>query len=256
MKKNVVSFLLCGMLAISSISLAGCGAAAPAAPTEAETATEEKAEDKEADVEEKDVEADAADDEMCSDETFADLQDLYGKLVEAYDATVEAYNDDSVAADPEIEDALEEAKALIEELGEVKQEDIAEDEALDYVDAMLAINDIFAASLDQMELVADDIDDISSAIAGTVWVDDDLNVYGFGEDGSTLTLAIMDEDGEYLEDVTGTYGLFATDDNLIGLSLSVADVEVNAVLTDYSDEALEFTDIETGESAVFVPFVE
>lgn len=255
MKKNVVAILVCGMLAIST--LAGCGnkAEAPAAP--AETATEEKTETPAEEKTEAPAEADtdAAADEACSDETFAQLQDIYAALVEAHDATVEAYNSDEIAADPEIEDALKESEDLIAQVGEISQDDITEADALEVVDAMLAINDIFAACLDQMQPVADDITDISDSLAGSVWIDDDLNIYGFDTDGSTLILSIMDDDGEYI-DAEGEYALYATDEGYVGLTMVAADVEVDAVLTDYSDETLEFTDINTGESAIFYPYEE
>ncbi|MDO4961711.1 MAG: hypothetical protein Q4E57_07665, partial [Eubacteriales bacterium] len=93
----------------------------------------------------------AAADEAVSDETWKDIQDVYAALVEARNATVEAYNDDAVQADADIENALTTADDLIKQVGDINREDVSEADAVDLLEAMVSINDIFKASLDAMQ---------------------------------------------------------------------------------------------------------
>ncbi|MFI3212310.1 MAG: hypothetical protein R3Y24_03115 [Eubacteriales bacterium] len=93
-------------------------------------------------------------------------------------------------------------------------------------------------------------EDISYSIAGTVWVDDELNVYGFETDEQTLYLTLSDG-SEY----TGIYALWADTEGTIALSMAIPDVDVqiDAVVTDMGEDYIEFTDIESGASSVLVP---
>lgn len=86
----------------------------------------------------------------CSDETFAVLQSNYQLLVEAYNAVSDAYMSDEVEQSDEVEANLNQAKELIESLGEVDQASLAEEDAESTIDAMSAINDYLAAILEAM----------------------------------------------------------------------------------------------------------
>ncbi len=86
----------------------------------------------------------------CSDETFAVLQSNYQLLVEAYNAVSDAYMSDEIEQSDEVEANLNQAKELIESLGEVDQESLAEEDAESTIDAMSAINDYLAAILEAM----------------------------------------------------------------------------------------------------------
>ena len=86
----------------------------------------------------------------CSDETFAVLQSNYQLLVEAYNAVSDAYMSDEVEQSDEIEENLNQAKELIESLGEVDQASLAEEDAESTIDAMSAINDYLSAILEAM----------------------------------------------------------------------------------------------------------
>ena len=88
--------------------------------------------------------------DACSDATFATLQENYKVLTETYNVVVDAYNGDSVKQNDEIEAYLNDAKSLIEQLGEVKQDEIAEKDANEVNDAILAILDYLGAIVDQM----------------------------------------------------------------------------------------------------------
>ena len=102
---------------------------------------------------------------------------------------------------------------------------------------------------------SDDVNvaDASDALAGSVWVDDGGAVYGFEEDG--VTLYVVSPDGV---EGTGSYALAAGDNGVVALVLSVPDfdMEINALLTDITEQYLEFTDVESGEAAKLTPYVE
>lgn len=88
--------------------------------------------------------------EIVSDETFATLQENYNALTEAYNAVVEAYNSDEVAADADIENALNEAAAIIEEMGTIQQVDITEADAEELNGAMLDILEVLSVVVNAM----------------------------------------------------------------------------------------------------------
>lgn len=91
-----------------------------------------------------------ADGEMVSDETFAALQENYDLLTQLYDAVAEAYNSDEVAANPEIEDAMNQAYDLIEQMGEITQETLTEEDAVALSELMVGLANIFQAVVDEM----------------------------------------------------------------------------------------------------------
>lgn len=94
--------------------------------------------------------AGAAEDEMVLDETFAALQENYGILTQAYDAVAAAYNSDEIAANPEIEDVMNQAYELIDQMDEIKQDTITEEDAVALSELMVGIIDVLQAVVDEM----------------------------------------------------------------------------------------------------------
>lgn len=137
--KKLLALILCGAL---TLSMTACGGSkteeAPAAQEEA-AVVEEPAE----------AEAEVSE-EMCSDETFAALQEIFGYLTYLHNQTVDIYTDDQIAADPELEEALNESADAINQLGELTQEEISEDDALALVDAMETLADALYAAVEEM----------------------------------------------------------------------------------------------------------
>ena len=88
--------------------LTACGGGSEEASTD--TAAEEVAED---------TAEDSAADGMCSDETFSALQDNYASMVEAYNAVKDLYESDEIEADASIEDTMNQAADVINEMGEI-----------------------------------------------------------------------------------------------------------------------------------------
>lgn len=88
--------------------------------------------------------------EMVSDETFSTLQENYAALTEAYDAVADLYNDDSIEADADIENALNEAYTLIEQMGTIEQSTITEADAEELNSAMMDILEVLDTVVNAM----------------------------------------------------------------------------------------------------------
>ena len=110
MKKKILAVVLAGVMAMSMLT--ACGGSTETTET--------------ADVE---TTEDAASDEACSDETFATLQDNYAVMVDAYNQVKDLYESDEIAGDAEIEDLMNEAADVINEMGEISQDAITEADA-------------------------------------------------------------------------------------------------------------------------------
>ena len=139
--KKLLALLLTGLLA--TFALAGCGG-------DEEEVVEESAVTEEVSAPEESVEAEASD-EMVSDETFADLQENYALLVDLYNSVVDLYSSEDVAADEDINEALSESKDIIEEMGEISQEDMTEAHAVELNEIMLDLVDVLDLAVDSMQ---------------------------------------------------------------------------------------------------------
>jgi len=116
MKKKILALLMCSVLSFAMIT--GCGSS-----DDTETATETATEVVE------EVAAEVTDG-ACSDETFADLQDAFAILTEAYNNVNNYYlENDDIPQDDDVEAALASAKEYLDEVGEVNQTDISEADA-------------------------------------------------------------------------------------------------------------------------------
>ena len=137
MKKKLLAVLLTGVMAMSMLT--ACGSDAE------ETAVAEEAEE----------EVTEAADGACSDETFAILQDNFVSLTDAYNAVKELYEMNEIAADADIEDAINSSADIINEMGEITQDSITEEDAATLNDTMITLLEVLDATVDGME-VADD----------------------------------------------------------------------------------------------------
>lgn len=173
MKKKIVSIMLTVMMMASlttacggdnkkanTASTANTQTAAPA-DTRADTPAPA---DTKSDTPASDDAASATDADVVSDELFAELQNIYDLLVQHYNAVIDLYTDDAIAANPEIDDVLNQARDLIEEMGEITQDTLTVTDAQDLLDAMEIIVDGLNELTDQMELT----DDAAAAEGETV----------------------------------------------------------------------------------------
>ena len=139
MKKKLLAVLLTGAMVMSMLTACGGGSE----KTSTDTAAEEV-------VEEEDTAEDSAADGMCSDETFSALQDNYASMVEAYNAVKDLYESDEIEADDSIEDVMNQAADVINEMGEISQDTITEEDAETLNSAMLDILDALSLLVDGM----------------------------------------------------------------------------------------------------------
>ena len=142
MKKKLLAVLLTGAMVMSMLTACGGGSEETTTDVAAEdVATEDVAEDS----------ADAsADGEMCSDETFSALQDNYASMVEAYNAVKDLYESDEIEADASIEDIMNQAADVINQMGEISQDTITETDADTLNSAMLDILNALSLLVDGM----------------------------------------------------------------------------------------------------------
>lgn len=74
---------------------------------------------------------------VIDEETFAQMQEIYGGVVEIYNLIAEAINDGTFTADEETTALMTDAAEIITEIGEIKIGDFAsEQEAIDFIEAM------------------------------------------------------------------------------------------------------------------------
>ena len=140
--KKLLALIVCGTMVLS---MTACGGSkeTPAAQNDvsvqAEADTVEDAEAEEAGAK-----------EMCSDETFASLQEVFGLLTDLHNQTVDLYSEDQIAADADLEDALNQSADAINQMGELTQENISEDDALVLLNAMETLADALYAADEAM----------------------------------------------------------------------------------------------------------
>ena len=140
--KKLLALIVCGTMVLS---MTACGGSkeTPAAQNDvsfqAEADTVEDAEAEETGAK-----------EMCSDETFASLQEVFGLLTDLHNQTVDLYSEDQIAADADLEDALNQSADAINQMGELTQENISEDDALVLLNAMETLADALYAADEAM----------------------------------------------------------------------------------------------------------
>lgn len=89
--------------------------------------------------------------EMVSDEDFETLQENYSILVDCYNVVKELYENPNIQADAEIEDALNTAADIINEMGEFDQSDLTEADAIECNTVMEMLIDLFNECVDAMQ---------------------------------------------------------------------------------------------------------
>ena len=138
MKKKLLAVLLTGAMVMSMLTACGGGSEETSTDTSAEEVVEE------------DTAEDSAADGMCSDETFSALQDNYASMVEAYNSVKDLYESDEIEADASIEEIMNQAADVINEMGEISQDTITEEDAETLNSAMLDILDALSLLVDGM----------------------------------------------------------------------------------------------------------
>lgn len=93
----------------------------------------------------------SSDTDMVSAETFTVIQQNYALLVQYHDAIAEAYNSDEIAANPEIEEVMNQAADLITQMGEVRQDTLSEEDAVTLNDYIIGVVEVLTGVVEEME---------------------------------------------------------------------------------------------------------
>ena len=126
--KKLLALIVCGTMVLS---MTACGGSKETPAAQNDVSVQAEADT----VEDAEAEETGAK-EMCSDETFASLQEVFGLLTDLHNQTVDLYSEDQIAADADLEDALNQSADAINQMGELTQENISEDDALVLLNAM------------------------------------------------------------------------------------------------------------------------
>lgn len=140
--KKLLALIVCGTMVLS---MTACGGSKETPAAQNDVSVQAEADT----VEDAEVEETGAK-EMCSDETFASLQEVFGLLTDLHNQTVDLYSEDQIAADADLEDALNQSADAINQMGELTQENISEDDALVLLNAMETLADALYAADEAM----------------------------------------------------------------------------------------------------------
>lgn len=140
--KKLLALIVCGTMVLS---MTACGGSKETPAAQNDVSVQAEADT----VEDAEAEETGAK-EMCSDETFASLQEVFGLLTDLHNQTVDLYSEDQIAADTDLEDALNQSADAINQMGELTQENISEDDALVLLNAMETLADALYAADEAM----------------------------------------------------------------------------------------------------------
>lgn len=222
MKKKFLAMIMAGVMAAALLTACGGGSEETAAE---DTAVEETAEDTE----------DAGD--MVSDETFEILQDNYATMVEAYNAVAELYSSDEIAADADIEDTMNKAADVINQMGEITQDSMTEADAEDLNSAMVDILDALSMLVDGMQeadgaeaadgavsdetfaILQDNFKTLSDAydIVADYYMSDEVEADADIEDILNQTADVINEMGEISQDTITEEDAVTLNDTMMSL---------------------------------------
>ena len=235
MKKKLLAVVLAGVMSMSMLTACGgteTTAEVEKAAVEEETEAEETTED--------------ASGDMCSDETFSILQDNYATMVDCYNAVKELYESDEIAADADIEDTMNKAADVINQMGEITQDTITEADAEDLNSAMVDILDALENIVDAMQTTGDVAGDVCSDdtfatlqdnyavltdaynVVYDAYMSDEIEQNDDIEDALNQTADIINEMGEISQDTITEADAEALNDSMLTL-LDVLDAVVDAM---------------------------
>ena len=189
MKKKLLAVLLTGAMVMSTLTACGGGSEETSTDTAAEEVVEE------------DTAEDSAADGMCSDETFSALQDNYASMVEAYNAVKDLYESDEIEADDSIEDVMNQAADVINEMGEISQDTITEEDAETLNSAMLDILDALSLLVDGMTETDGSADAASEGCSDESFATLQDNFAALSEAYDAVSDAYMSDEVEQNDDI-------------------------------------------------------
>lgn len=187
--------------------------------------------------------------EPVTDKSFEVMKESRDILFKCYEVLEQYYNDMKSGYDPSVKKTLEEAKALIDDIDGIEKDKISEGDCLEMInktDLMLEkFTGLFSMNMPQ----ADEIDTVIDTISGTMWLDDELNAYGFEHDGHTLYMVNADGSEQY----EGSYEMKATEKGYIQITTDIADKKTVGLISQCTSAIFEYTDLDTGITTLLMP---
>lgn len=134
MKKKLVALLMAVLMTATTLTACGdkgteTGVSTPVSDMASDTADSDEGE----------VSAENSADGMVSDESFAVLQQNYETMIGYYNTVANTYNSDEIAANPDVENVMNQAADVITKMGEIQQDMLTEEDAVVLNDNIIGI---------------------------------------------------------------------------------------------------------------------
>lgn len=124
------------------------------------------------------------------------LQDNFAALTDVYNTVVDLYNNEGIEPDGDIEDLLNQTKEVIEEVGELDENDLDDEADMKKInDTMVTLLEALGGIVDSMSYADDEDDDDEDDNPELAYVDGVYANDGNGRD--FIILFYTSDDGEY-----------------------------------------------------------
>ena len=124
------------------------------------------------------------------------LQDNFAALTDVYNTVVDLYNNEGIEPDGDIEDLLNQTKEVIEEVGELDENDLDDEADMKKInDTMVTLLEALGGIVDSMSYADDEEDDDEDDNPELAYVDGVYANDGNGRD--FIILFYTSDDGEY-----------------------------------------------------------
>lgn len=185
-----------------------------------------------------------------TEETWETIQSNARALANTTKEIKEFYNlHREIAQDEELEAAMERAQQIFKVLRSATMDDYNCEEAVEIVNEIDAIFDVYIHFVEKEQPSKDNITNIKDTLVNALWIDSNLNTYGFDEDGNTLYVVMAGTDAT----VDGTYELESLDEDVVKITITTDDFAIDGTIVGYSSNTLEIKDSISGKRVVLVP---
>ncbi len=166
---------------------------------------------------------------------------------------VYAYIETEGISDPALHEAVDEADALIDEIYSLDKDELTMSMAAGYMEAMSDVADKLTGNMSFVDPKTVDVLQLKEDLKGTMWIDDDANIFLFDENGKNVYIAIAGENTPH----GGDYKVTTTRDSIV-ITFSIPELmtEINAKLISWSPDGFRFMDTVTGDIFYLTPLDE
>ena len=174
----------------------------------------------------------------------------YSRLIETRDVIAAYCADESVPGRDEVLAGVNRADELIGRIDAEDFEALRPSEVAAYFDEMTDVMDILTKVNEPSELTKADVAKLQETLAGSIWIDDDINTYMLDKNGRNMYIALAGDDKPY----GGTYSIESSKGNVTFVfTIPNLKTEVKAQVTRFDEQAFCFTDQNTGDEFYLMP---